>query len=351
MKPIKVKEIAELLKGNIIGDAEKTFVSVSKIDQSIPGSLAFLANPKYEQHLYSTSAGVILINNQIEIKEKIAATVIQVEDAYSAFCQVLNVYFNTYSHKTGIEVGAFLHESATIGSNVYIGSGSYISAGAKIGDNVKIYPNSFIGENCKIGNGTVFYAGVNMYHDNIIGEACILHSGVVIGSDGFGHAPQKDGTYIKIPQIGNVIIEDKVEIGANSTIDRATLGSTVIKSGVKLDNLIQVAHNVEIGENTVIAAHTGISGSVKLGKNCIIGGQVGFVGHIAVADGTQIGAQSGISKDITEEKMQWMGSPIMPLREAFKTQVIYRNLPKLKAQIEMLEKELEALKIQTNGKY
>lgn len=351
MKPIKVKEIAYLVKGTIIGDAERTFDSVSKIDQSIPGSLAFLANPKYEQHLYRTSAGVILVNNQIEIKEEVNATIIQVEDAYSSFCQVLNVYFNIYSHRTGIEQGAYVNESASIGKDVYIGAGSYISVGAKIGDNVKIYPNSFIGENCKVGNGTVFYSGVNLYHDCNIGEDCIIHAGVVIGSDGFGHAPQKDGTYIKIPQIGNVIIEDRVEIGANCTIDRATLGSTVIKSGVKLDNLIQVAHNVEIGENTVIAAHTGISGSVKLGKNCIIGGQVGFVGHIVVADGTQIGAQSGISKDITEAKMQWIGSPIMPLREAFKTQVIYRNLPKLKAQIELLEKELEALKTQANGKY
>ncbi len=349
MKPIAVKEIAKLLNGSIIGDAERMFNSVSKIDQSIPGSLAFLANPKYEHHLYSTTAGVILINKQIEINQPIDATIIQVDDAYSSFCEVLNVYFNTYSHKTGIEAGAYVHASAQLGKDVYIGSGAYVSANVKIGDNVKIYPNSFVGENCKIGNGTVFYAGVKVYHDCVIGQDCIVHAGVVIGSDGFGHAPQKDGTYIKIPQIGNVIIEDKVEIGANSAIDRATLGSTIIKSGVKLDNFIQVAHNVEIGENTVIAAHTGISGSVKLGKNCIIGGQVGFVGHITVADKTQIGAQSGISKDISDVGMQWIGSPIMPLREAFKTQVIYRNLPKLKSQIEALEKELEALKNQVNG--
>lgn len=349
MKPIAVKEIAKLLNGSIIGDAERMFNSVSKIDQSIPGSLAFLANPKYEHHLYSTTAGVILINKQIEINQPIDATIIQVDDAYSSFCEVLNVYFNTYSHKTGIEAGAYVHASAQLGKDVYIGSGAYVSANVKIGDNVKIYPNSFVGENCKIGNGTVFYAGVKVYHDSVIGQDCIVHAGVVIGSDGFGHAPQKDGTYIKIPQIGNVIIEDKVEIGANSAIDRATLGSTIIKSGVKLDNFIQVAHNVEIGENTVIAAHTGISGSVKLGKNCIIGGQVGFVGHITVADKTQIGAQSGISKDISDVGMQWIGSPIMPLREAFKTQVIYRNLPKLKSQIEALEKELEALKNQVNG--
>ncbi len=349
MKPIAVKEIAKLLNGSIIGDADRMFNSVSKIDQSIPGSLAFLANPKYEHHLYSTKAGVILINKQIEINQPIDATIIQVDDAYSSFCEVLNVYFNTYSHKTGIEAGAYVHASAQLGKDVYIGSGAYVSANVKIGDNVKIYPNSFVGENCKIGNGTVFYAGVKVYHDCVIGQDCIVHAGVVIGSDGFGHAPQKDGTYIKIPQIGNVIIEDKVEIGANSAIDRATLGSTIIKSGVKLDNFIQVAHNVEIGENTVIAAHTGISGSVKLGKNCIIGGQVGFVGHITVADKTQIGAQSGISKDISDVGMQWIGSPIMPLREAFKTQVIYRNLPKLKSQIEALEKELEALKNQVNG--
>ncbi len=349
MKPIAVKAIAKLLNGSIIGDADRMFNSVSKIDQSIPGSLAFLANPKYEHHLYSTTAGVILINKQIEINQPIDATIIQVDDAYSSFCEVLNVYFNTYSHKTGIEAGAYVHASAQLGKDVYIGSGAYVSANVKIGDNVKIYPNSFVGENCKIGNGTVFYAGVKVYHDCAIGQDCIVHAGVVIGSDGFGHAPQKDGTYIKIPQIGNVIIEDKVEIGANSAIDRATLGSTIIKSGVKLDNFIQVAHNVEIGENTVIAAHTGISGSVKLGKNCIIGGQVGFVGHITVADKTQIGAQSGISKDISDVGMQWIGSPIMPLREAFKTQVIYRNLPKLKSQIEALEKELEALKNQVNG--
>lgn len=348
MNPISVAELAELLKGTVVGDSNKSIIGVSKIDQGIPGTLSFIANPKYDVYLKDTQASVVLINSNSELVSD-TITLIKVEDAYSAFCEVLNVYFNTYRHKTGIEDGVFVHPNAGIADGVYIGAGSYISAGAKIGQNTKIYPGSYIGENTVIGENSVFYAGVKVYHDCKIGSSCILHSGVIVGSDGFGHAPQKDGSYVKIPQIGNVIIEDNVEIGANTAIDRATMGSTVIRKGVKLDNLIQVAHNVEIGENTVIAAHTGISGSVRIGRNCIIGGQVGFVGHIEIADGTQIGAQSGISKDVTEGGKQWIGSPIMPLKDAFRTQVVYRNLPALKQRLEELEKELKNLKENTHG--
>lgn len=348
MKSISVAELADLLNGTVVGDSNKTISGVSKIDQSFPGTLSFIANPKYEGFLSDTQASVVLVNRDSTlVSERI--TLIKVDDAYTAFCHVLNVYFNTYSHKSGIESGAFIHPEAHLEEGVYVGSGSYISQGAHVGKNTKIYPGCYIGEQVKIGQNSVFYAGVKVYHDCKIGSQCLLHAGVVVGSDGFGHAPQKDGTYMKIPQIGNVIIEDDVEIGANTTVDRATLGSTIIRKGVKLDNLIQVAHNVEIGENTVIAAHTGISGSVRIGKNCIIGGQVGFVGHIQIADGTQIGAQSGISKNVTEKNQQWIGSPIMPLREAFKTQVVYRNLPALKQRIEQLETELKALKSGNHG--
>ena len=347
MKPISAAELAELLNGTVVGDSSVTISGVSKIDQSLPGTLSFISNPKYEVHLADTQAAVVLVNSDSALTSN-HTVLIKVEDAYSAFCHVLNVYFNTYRSKSGIENGAYIHPEARLGEGVFVGAGSYISAGARIGDHAKIYPGTYIGEQVVIGNNTVCYAGVKIYHDSKIGSDCILHAGVVIGSDGFGHAPLKDGTYMKIPQIGNVIIEDKVEIGANTTVDRATLGSTIIRKGVKLDNLIQVAHNVEIGENTVIAALTGISGSVKIGKNCIIGGQVGFVGHITIADGTQIGAQSGISKNVTEERQQWIGSPIMPLREAFKTQVVYRNLPSLKQKLEQLETELKALK---NGQH
>ncbi len=347
MKSISVREIAKFFNGEIVGDDSRSFALVSKIDQAIPGSLSFLANNKYEDHLYSSAAGIILVSRTMELKKETDATLVKVDDPYSAFCEILNKYFNTYSEKKGIEDKAYIDKSTICGKDVYLGSFSYVSANCKIGERVKIYPNSFIGEGTVIGADTVIYSGVKIYHDIKIGSQCIIHSGCVIGSDGFGHAPQRDGSYLKIPQLGNVVIGDHVEIGANTTIDRATLGSTVIGNGVKLDNLIQVAHNVEIGENTVIAALAGVSGSVKLGKNCVIGGQVGFVGHIAIADGTQIGAQSGISKNVDEPGKQWIGSPIMPLQDAFRTQVVYRKLPALKAKVEELEKQINEL--QRNG--
>lgn len=346
MTKISAIELSELLQGEIVGNKGAQVEGISKIDQSVAGTLSFLANPKYESYLEDNSAEIVLVNRHIQLPDN-GKTYIRVDDPYVGFCVVLNVYYNPFRAKSGIESGSFVQNGAEIGVDVYVGAGAYISGSAHLAEGVKIFPGCYIGDNVRIGKGTVLYSGVQVYQDCKIGSNVIIHSGSVIGSDGFGHAPLPDGTYMKIPQIGNVVIEDHVEIGANCTVDRATLGSTVIRKGVKLDNLIQVAHNVEIGANTVIAAQTGVSGSVQIGENCVIGGQVGFVGHIRIANGTQIGAQSGIPKAITEEGQKWIGSPIMPLKEAFKVQVISRKLPELKEKVERLEKELNQIKQQT----
>lgn len=341
MKSISVAELAEFVNGTLSDSKTDSFVGVSKIDQSLQGSLTFLANIKYEEFIYTTRASVILVNNGFEPKQELNKTLIYVEDAYLAFCKVLNKYFNPANEKSGVEQGAFIHSSAKIGQDAYIGANTYIDANVAIGDNVKIYPNCFIGAGVSIENNTIIYANVSIYYDCVIGKNTIIHSGTVVGSDGFGHAPQKDGSYVKIPQIGNVIIGNDVEIGSNCSIDRATMGSTFIKNGVRLDNLIQVAHNVEIGENTVIASQSGVSGSTVLGSNCIIGGQVGFAGHLKIAKGTQVGAQSGLGKDVTEENMRLFGSPVQPLKDELRSQIAFRDLPKLKERIEKLEKELK----------
>jgi len=333
-----VAELADFLGGTLSGPSTKTVFGVSKIDQSIPGSLTFLANSKYEEFIYSTEASAVLVKSDFEAKPGLEKTLIHVEDPYMAFCAVLNRYFNPGVSKSGIEQGAVVSETSTVGENCYIGANTYIDAHCKIGNNVKIFPNCFIGSGVTIGDDCLIYANVSVYNDTQIGESTIIHSGTVVGSDGFGHAPQKDGTYVKIPQIGNVIIGDRVEIGSNCSIDRATMGSTIIHDGVRLDNLIQVAHNVEIGANTVIAALTGVSGSTTLGPNCVVGGQVGFAGHISVAKGTQIGAQSGLGKSVTEENTRLFGSPVQPLKDELKSQVVFRDLPNLKAKVDLLEK-------------
>lgn len=338
----KVSDIAAMLQGTVEGNGDLLLDSICKIEEGSPTALSFLANPKYTPFIYSTKAGAVLVSHDFVPEQSISATLIRVADPYAAFTAILEMV-QKLQKKSGIEPLAFIDPKASIGSDAYIGGFAYISAGAKIGKEVSIYPHVFIGDDVTIGDNCTLYAGVKIYAGCKLGNNVMLHAGTVIGSDGFGHAPQPDGSYKKIPQTGNVIIEDDVEIGANCTIDRATLGSTIIRKGVKLDNLIQVAHNVEIGENTVIAAQTGISGSTKLGRQCMIGGQVGFVGHITVADGSQIGAQSGIPNSIKDPGKAWIGSPIMELKTAFRAQVVVKRLPDLEKKITELEREIKRL--------
>ncbi len=338
------KAIADILDGEVIGNPRTKVNTIAKIQEAHEGALSFLANPMYENYLYTTKASIVLVNKDFKPKDKVKATLIKVDDAYKAFATLVEIYQNfKQTEKTGIEEFAFIDPSAQIGKQVYIGSFSYIGKNVKIGNNVKIYPQVYIGDDVLIDDNTTIYPGVKIYHQTKIGKNCIIHSGTIIGSDGFGFAPQKDGTYKKIQQIGNVIIEDNVEIGANTVIDRATLGSTVIKKGVKLDNLIQIAHNVEIGENTVMAAQSGVSGSTKLGKNCMIGGQVGFVGHIQVADYTKVGAQAGVSKNVNRKGTVLMGSPAFEIRDFQRSYVGFKHLPDLIKKINELERQITKL--------
>ena len=293
-------QIAGILEGEVVGNPNAEVYKLSKIEEGTEGSLTFLANPKYINFIYSTKATVTIVNNTFEPEQEITTTLIKVEDAYKSFSKLLEYYNQVKLMKSGIEQPSVISEGVTYGTDLYLGSFCYIGKNVIIGNNVKIYPNSFIGDNVTIGDNCVFFAGVRIYSETEIGNNCIIHSGTIIGSDGFGFAPQEDGTYSKVPQIGNVIIEDNVEIGACTTVDRATLGSTIIRKGVKLDNHIQVAHNVEIGENTVIAAQTGIAGTTKIGKNGLIGGQVGFAGHLLIGDNVKIQAQSGIGKNLAD---------------------------------------------------
>ena len=336
---LTAEKIAQFTGGKVVGDLNTAITNVAKIEEATTGDLAFVGNPKYEHYVYETKASVVFVKLGFEPQQAVNCTLIKSAHPYLSFCQVLDQYFNPISHPTGVENLSFIAAGVAVDESSYIGAFAYIAEGVKLGKGVKIYPNCVIGKNCEVGDNTIIYAGTQVMPECKIGNDCIIHSGTVIGSDGFGHAPMPDGSFAKIPQVGNVIIENNVEIGSNCSIDRATMGSTIIRNGVKLDNLIQVAHNVEIGENTVIAAQTGISGSTKLGERCMIGGQVGFVGHITVANGTQIGAQSGIQKAIKQENQAFIGSPSMPLREAFKTQVLVRNLPKLNERLTKLEKE------------
>ncbi len=335
------QQIGILLNGNVDGNPDVTVNELAKIEEAGAGSLSFLANPKYESFLYKTNASIVIVGEDFVPSSEVTATLVRVKDPYSAFSVLLEKYNTIKLNKVGIEQPSFVHPSARIGKDAYIGAFAYVGAGAIVGDNCKIYPQTYVGDNAEIGNDCTFFPGVKIYHDCKIGSRVVIHAGSVIGSDGFGFAPQADGSYNKISQIGNVIIEDDVEIGANSSIDRATMGSTIIRQGVKLDNLIQIAHNAEIGKNTVIAAQTGVSGSSKIGEQCIIGGQVGIVGHISVAKGSQIQAQSGVNRSIEEEGKKWAGTPFSSYTNQMRAQVIFNRLPDLERKLEQLEKALK----------
>ncbi len=334
------QQIAEVINGRVDGNPEVKVHFVSKIEEGKKGTLSFLANPKYTKYIYSTYASVVIVNNDFVPDRKLGTTLIRVEDAYSAFAALLEFYNKFKLNKTGISDKASVSESATIGTDVYIGDFAVVSENVVLGDNSKVYPQVYIGENSKIGKGTTLFSGSKIYPETIIGKNCNIHSGAVIGSDGFGFAPQADNNYMKIAQIGNVIIGDDVEVGANTTIDRATVGSTIIRRGVKLDNLIQIAHNVEIGENTVIAAQTGISGTTKVGKNCLFGGQVGLAGHLVIADNVKIQAQSGIGKSIKKDGDVVQGTPAFGIMSYNKSYIHFKNLPKIVARLNELEKKL-----------
>jgi UDP-3-O-[3-hydroxymyristoyl] glucosamine N-acyltransferase len=331
------KQIAELLNGQIEGNADVKISKLSKIEEGESGSISFLANPKYTQFLYTTAASLVIINKDFVLTEPVSATLIRVDSAEIAFSKLLEMYNQIKLNKTGISKQSFISDSAKVGSNVYAGEFAFIGDNAKIGNNVKIYPQVYIGDNAVIGDNTTLFAGVKIYSETVIGKNCIIHSGTVIGSDGFRFNPQNDNQ--KIPQIGNVLIEDDVEIGANCAIDRATLGSTILRKGVKFDNLIHIAHNVEVGENTYIAAHGVIAGSTKIGKNCMFSGQVGIVGHLEIADNTMITAQSGISKSITKKGEIQMGSPAFDANKYRKAYIHFRNLDSIVQRLNQLEKQ------------
>jgi UDP-3-O-[3-hydroxymyristoyl] glucosamine N-acyltransferase len=331
------QQIAGLLQGQIEGDANATVSKLAKIEEGEPGSISFLANPLYTPYLYKTNASIVIINKNFELTAPVSATLIRVESPENAFAQLLEMYNQVKLNKKGISKLSAIAESATIGNDIYAGEFSFVGENAKIGNNVKIYPQVYIGDNAVIGDNTTLFAGVKIYSETVIGKNCIIHSGTVIGSDGFRFNPQND--HKKVPQIGNVIIEDDVEIGANCAIDRATLGSTILRKGVKFDNLIHIAHNVEIGENTYFAAHGVVAGSTKIGKNCMFSGQVGIVGHLQVADNTIITAQSGISKSITKPGETYMGSPAFDANKYRKAFIHFRNLDALVQRVNTLEKQ------------
>ncbi len=339
------QQIADFLHGEIIGDRDIKVNNLSKIDDSIPGTLSFLSNPKYSHFIYDCKASIILVNNDFVPEKPISATLIKVENAYQSLASLLQLVDSFKQNKSGIEPLSYVSASAEIGADPYIGAFSYIGDNVKMGKSVKIYPQSYIGDNVKIGDNVTIYAGAKIYADCVISDRCIIHSGAVIGADGFGFAPTEDGSYNKIPQIGNVVLESDVEIGANTTVDRATMGSTIIHKGVKLDNLIQIAHNVEVGSNTVIAAQTGIAGSTKIGPNCMFGGQVGIPGHLHIGKGVKISAQAGIAGNVKENSIL-LGSPAMPHMQFSKSYVYFKKLPELANTINNLQKEIEQLRNQ-----
>ncbi|MCA1756057.1 MAG: UDP-3-O-(3-hydroxymyristoyl)glucosamine N-acyltransferase [Bacteroidales bacterium] len=334
----RAEDIARYLGGEIEGDPLVEVTAVAKIEEGYPGALSFLANPAYEKYIYTTGSSVVLVNKSFAPAATVSAVLIRVDNAYEAFASLLTLYQNSLPVRKGISDRAFIEDSAVIGKDVYIGPFVYIGENVQIGDGCSVYSHVSVENGSIVGDGCTLYNGVKIYHDCVIGRDCIIHAGSVIGSDGFGFAPQSDNDYKKIPQIGNVILEERVEIGANTVIDRATMGSTVIKKGVKLDNLIQIAHNVEVGENSVMAAQTGVAGSTKIGPNCMFGGQVGITGHITVAAGTKAAAQTGISGPIKKEGSTLYGSPAFDFRDYQKSYIIFRKLPELKERIEKIEK-------------
>jgi len=342
-------QLATMLDGKLEGNPEVKVSNIAKIEEAGEGMLSFIANPKYEEFIYTTQASILIVNENLVIDRPIQSTLIRVKDAYSSFALLLEKYEQMAGNKSGIQQPSFVPKSVKLGENVFIGAFAYLGENVVLGNNVKIYPGVYLGDNVIVNNDATLYPGVKVYANCIVGNRVILHAGCVIGGDGFGFAPQPDGSYKKVPQIGNVVIHDDVEIGANTTIDRATMGSTVIRQGVKMDNLIQVAHNVDIGLNTVIAAQTGVSGSTKIGQNCIIGGQVGMVGHIQIADGTKINAQSGLSKSITSPNTSLTGSPAYDYKSSLKSQAIFRNLPDLEKRVKELEDMVKQLLSEREG--
>lgn len=331
------QQIADILEGDIVGDANVKVSKLAKIEEGVEGALTFLANPKYTSYIYSTKASITIVNKTFEPEDKISTTLIKVEDAYKSFSKLLEYYNQVKLNKFGVEQPSFIAESSSYGENIYIGAFSYIGENVTIGENVKIFPNTYIGDNVKIGDNSLVFAGAKIYSECIVGNNCVINSGAIIGADGFGFAPNEKGEYQKVPQTGNVILEDFVDIGAATTIDRATLGSTIIRRGVKLDNQIQIAHNVEIGKNTVIAAQTGIAGSTKIGENCQIGGQVGIVGHITIGDNVKIQAQSGIGRHVKDNEVL-QGSPALAYGDYNKSYVHFKNLPKIIKKFNDIEK-------------
>ena len=333
-------QIAQLLDGIVEGNEQAMVSNLSKIEEGIAGTLSFLANPKYTNFIYETDASIVIVNKSLVLEKpiKIGCTLIRVDDSYASFAKLLEMYNQVKGEKTGIEQPSFISETSTLGENCYVGAFAYVGNNVKIGNNVKLYPHTYIGDNCTIGNDTTLFSGVKIYHECKIGNQVVIHSNTVVGSDGFGFAPQDGKEFAKVPQIGNVIIEDNIEIGANCSIDRATLGSTILRKGVKLDNLVQIAHNVEIGENTVIAGLSGVAGSTKVCKNCMIAAQVGIVGHIKIADGVKIAGQAGVGSSILKENEIVQGSPSFSLGDFRRSYVLFRNLPKLNEKINALEK-------------
>ncbi|WP_323788867.1 UDP-3-O-(3-hydroxymyristoyl)glucosamine N-acyltransferase [Psychroserpens sp.] len=334
------EQIAGILEGDIIGNPDVEVSKLSKIEEGTEGSLTFLSNPKYTSYIYSTKASITIVNKTFQPEQEISTTLIKVDDAYKSFSKLLEYYNQVKLNKHGIEQPSFISESANLGSDIYVGAFSYIGDNVHIGNNVKIFPNTYIGDNVTLGDNTIIFSGAKIYSETVIGNHCVINSGVIIGADGFGFVPDEKGEYSKVPQTGNVIIEDYVDIGAATTIDRATLGSTIIRRGVKLDNQIQIAHNVEIGKNTVIAAQTGIAGSSKIGENCLIGGQVGIAGHITIGNNVKVQAQSGIGRHVKDNEVL-QGSPSFNYGDWNKSYVYFKNLPKIVKTINDLEKKVD----------
>ncbi len=335
-----VRQIATLLGGEVAGNDTLAITKLAKIEEGQPGDISFLSNPKYETHLYTTQASAVIVDRSFQPKKPVSSALIFVDNSYSAFTQLLEEYYKLQSFaRVGVEQPSYLGEGSQVGEQIYRGAFSYVGSNCQLGRNVKIYPQAYIGNNVRIGDNTIIHSGVRILDNCLIGQNCVIHPNAVIGSEGFGFAPQPDGSYKTIPQLGNVILEDNVTVGANTTIDCATMGSTIIRQGVKLDNLIQIGHNVEIGKNTVIAAQTGISGSTKIGENCVIAGQVGFAGHLTIANNTKVGAQSGVGKNVTEEGTALNSSPAFGLKESMRSLAVFRKLPDLERRVSELEKK------------
>lgn len=341
-----VNEIARMLGGEIVGRGDDKINMLAKIQEARQGQIAFLSNPKYEQFIYATDATAVIVKKDFIPRKDVRATLIKVEDPYVSFTTLLEEYHKLISfQKAGVEDPCYVGKNTSLGDNIYRGAFSYIGNNTIVGNNVKIYPHAFVGDNVRIGNDTIIHSGVRIYPDTIIGNNCVIHSGTVVGSDGFGFAPQEDGTYKTVPQLGRVVIEDNVAIGANTVIDCATFAgdATLIRTGVKLDNLIQVAHNVEIGKNTVIAAQTGISGSTKVGENCMLAGQVGIAGHLVIANNTSLGAQAGVSKSVTKEGQKLLGYPVFDIKEYFRAYAVFKKLPDISYRLKELENKVNSL--------